>query len=155
MILFMNALQSFVFDEPNPLDAALNELKKECKELITPARFEGSRVTYYKIGKKVQTKNVEVYFNRDGEYVMAFGGKMCSIPVNIKFYNDIEGTDRVLVYEEVGIQGKNLVLNSNTLNEHYRSKVDPQGRLKIIYIEYEIAKGKEKPEGIVLVIGSK
>jgi hypothetical protein len=146
---------AFVLDEPNPLDAALNELKKECKELIAPARFEGSRVTYYKISKKTQTKNVEVYFNREGEYVMAFGGKICSVPINIKFYNDIEGTERILVYEEKEIQGKNLVITSSFLNEHYRSTVDPQGRLKIIYIEYEITKGKEKPEGIVLVIGSK
>lgn len=144
-----------MLDDPNPLDVALNQLKNECKELILPARFEGSRVTYYKISKKVQTKNVEVYFNRTGEYIMAFGAKLCSVPVNIKFYNDIEGTERVLIHEEQNVSGKNIVLSSDLLNEYYRSKVDPQGRLKIIYIEYEITKGKEKPEGIVLVIGSK
>jgi hypothetical protein len=145
---------SFHADSQNPLDEELNEYKAECKELIKPARYEGARVTYYKIAKKIQTKNLEIYFNQDAEYTIAFSAKLSTVNVNINFYYGYDD-DRILIYTENSIEGKNITVSSNLLNEAYREKVDPQGRIKSIYIEYEIGSGKEKPEGVVMVIGSK
>jgi hypothetical protein len=145
---------SFHVESQNPLDEELNEYKAECKELIKPARYEGARVTYYKISKKTQSKNLEIYFNQDAEYTIAFSAKLSTVDINVNFYYGYDD-DRILIYSEKSIEGKNVTVSSNLLNEAYREKVDPQGRIKSIYIEYEIGSGKEKPEGVVMVIGSK
>jgi hypothetical protein len=155
LLAFVGVLMSTVaIDARNPLDARLNTYKQECKDLIKPARFEGSRVTYYKLSKKVQYKNIEIFLIMDSEYLFAFSGKECSSKINVRFYDSM-GEDRVLIHEEKAIQGKNVVVNSKDLNTAYRKKVPSAERLKNIYIDYEIGTGKEKPEGIVLVIGNK
>jgi len=156
LVAFVGLLISTkAIDARNPLDARLNTYKQECKELIKPARFEGSRVTYYKVSKKVQYKNVEVYMIMDAEYVFAFSGKESSTKINVRFFDTMDEESRTLIYEEKGIQGKNVVVNSKDLNTIYRKKVPSAERLKNVYIDYEIGTGKEKPEGIVLVIGNK
>lgn len=142
-------------DQSNALDSQLNLLKQELKELIKPARFEGSRVTYYKISNKRQFKSVEIFLLMDSEYLFAFSGKASSVPVHVRFYDAIEEDERTMIFEVKNISDKNILVSSRDLNAVYRRKVTEVERLKRIFVEYEIAKGSEKSEGVVMVIGNK
>lgn len=156
-ICFLSVL-SFSFvktDAKSDLDAQLSVYKKECKELIKPARYEGSRTTYFTRRKKNQKKSVEVYLVLDSEYHFALSGKACVGNINLRIYDFSDEDSRTLVYEQKAIQGKNVVFNSTDLNAIYRKKVPNADRLKNLVIEYEVAPGEEKLEGIVLVIGNK
>ncbi|MNK21377.1 hypothetical protein D3C87_396310 [compost metagenome] len=138
------------------LEAQMNTLKQECKELINGARYEGSKITYYNVGNSKQTKNIEVFMFLSNEYQFAVSAKKCSVPVSIKIFdapNDVKG--RTLVKEFKKVQGKNWKFSSNELNELYLKKKHGSDRLKNIHIEYSIASGKESKEGIVLVYGNK
>lgn len=142
-------------DSKSDLDAQLNIYKKECKELIKPARYEGSRTTYFTRKKKKQKKSVEVFLVMDSEYRFALSGKACAGNVNLRVYDFSDESSSTLVYEQNGIQGKNVSFNSTDLNAVYRKKVPNADRLKNLVIEYEVASGEQKLEGIILVIGNK
>ncbi|WP_300660569.1 hypothetical protein [Fluviicola sp.] len=138
------------------LEAQMNTLKQECKELITGTRYEGSKITYYHVGASKQTKNIEVFMFLSNEYQFAVSAKKCSVPVSIKIYDaPTEVKGRTLIEEFKKVQGKNWKFSSNDLNEKYLKKKPGSDRLKNIHIEYSIASGKESKEGIVLVYGNK
>lgn len=149
-------LLSFSQDDPkSALDARLNGLKQECKEMIKPARYEGSRTTYYTLRKKPQQKSVELFLLLDNEYVFGVGCMEATADLTIRFYDSPDASKRTLILEEKGASGKNLLFSTKTLNAAYHKKVPEAERLKNVFIEYEIGPGKEKLEGIVLVIGNK
>ena len=142
-------------DPKSALDARLNALKQECKDLIKPARYEGSRTTYFTLKKKTQKKSVELFLLLENDYVFGISGKECSTPVTIRFYDSEDTDSRTMILEQKSINGKNNLFNSKDLNAAYRKKVPGVERLKNVFIEYEITPGDEKLEGIVLVIGNK
>ncbi|TXI88095.1 MAG: hypothetical protein E6Q37_00760 [Crocinitomicaceae bacterium] len=156
--IFLLSVVSFGFvktDAKSDLDAQLALYKKECKDLIKPARYEGSRTTYFTRKKKTQKKSVEVYLVMDSEYHFALSGKACAGIINLRVFDFSDEDSRTLVYEQKAIQGKNVVFNSSDLNATYRKKVPNADRLKNLVIEYEVAAGEDKLEGIILVIGNK
>lgn len=155
VVAFLMLISATVADQANVLDNQLNALKQELKDLIKPARFEGSRVTYYKITKKPQFKNVEIFLLMESEYIFAFSGKVSSVPVHLRFYDSMDESERTLIYEVKNINEKNITVSSKDLNAAYRKKVPEVERLKRVFVEYEITKGSEKNEGVVMVIGNK
>jgi hypothetical protein len=142
-------------DNKNALDARLNTFRQECKDLIRPARYEGSRVTYYTLTKKSQQKSVEVFMLVDAEYTFAISGKECSSGLTIRFYDSANKNDRKLIQEIKSAQGLNTLVSSTELNAVYHQKMPQSGRLKSTVVEYEIAGGMDKTEAVVLVIGYK
>jgi hypothetical protein len=142
-------------DPKSALDAKLNIYKQECKEMIKPARYEGSRTTYFTLRKKPQVKSVELFLLLDNEYVFGISGKECSTSVTVRFYDTPDQATRTLIMEQKGINGKNNMFSSKDLNALYRKKVPQAERLKNLFIEYDVASGEQKLEGIVMVIGNK
>jgi hypothetical protein len=146
---------SFVSIAQNALDTELNQIKKECKERIEPARFEGSRFTYFKPTNKSQFKSVEVFLILNAEYIFALSTKAATSPVSLRIYDSNDAATRVLIYEQKIIENKTITLNSKDLVELYFKKNPKATRLKNLIFEYEFAKGQSKNGGVVLVIGSK
>lgn len=152
LALFILLLSS-TSDTGGSFDARLNTHKQDCKLAIKPARYEGSRITYYSGSKETQKKTVEAFLLLDTEYKFAFSGKECSGKVSARIYDNTDEKKRTLLKEIKAIQGKNVVISSNDLTKVYNKKY-PQGeRLKIIYIEYRIEPSSEKNEAIVMVVG--
>lgn len=140
----------------NALDAQLNTLKQECKELISETRYEGSKTTYYNVTSSKQQKTVEVFMFLSNEYLFAISAKKCSVPVAIKLYDaPADSKDRILIKEIKKAQGANFKFSSNELNAAYQKKKGNVDRLKNLYFEYQINSGSQSKEGIVLVYGSK
>ena len=146
-------LSNTIADTGNSLDARLNTFKYECKQLIKPARYEGSRITYYAASKEVQKKTVEAYFLLNTEYKLAFSGKECSTKTSVKIYDSADEKKRTLLKDVKGIQGKNVMISSKDLSEVFAKKVSKEERLKVVYIEYTIGANVSKNEAAVLVIG--
>lgn len=146
---------AFVYKIQNALDTELNQIKKECKELIEPARFEGSRFTYFKPTNKSQFKSVEIFLILNAEYIFALSIKAATSPVSLRVYDSNDAETRVLIYEQKNIDKKTITLNSKDLIEIYLKKNPKATRLKNLIFEYEFAKGQSKNGGVVLVIGSK
>ncbi len=145
-----------VEDAKDAFDAAVNTLKQECKDLIKPARYEGSKVTYLNVTTSKQKKSVEVFMFLTNEYTFAIGGKKISAPLTVKIYDAADGVDeRTLIKEFKNVQGTNFTFSSSELNKIYRKKVPEVERLKNIHLEYSIGSGKTAKEAIVLVYGSK
>lgn len=154
-MLFVLTASFLEIDPKSALDAKLNLHKQECKDLIKPARYEGSRTTYFTLRKKSQIKSVELFLLLDNEYVLGISGKECSTSVTIRFYDSQNAASRTLIMEQKGINGKNNLFSSKDLNALYRKKMPQADRLKNVFVEYEVAPGDQKLEGIVLVIGNK
>lgn len=152
-IFTMVLLSNTSSDPGTSFDARINTYKYECKQLIKPARYEGSRVTYYAASKEKQIKSVETFFLLDTEYKLAFSGKECSTKLSIKIYDSSDEKKRVLLKEVKNAQGKNTLISSKDLYSVFRKKVSKQERLKMIYIEYNIAENAKGNEALVLVIG--
>ena len=146
-------LSNTIADSGNSLDARLNTYKYECKQMIKPARYEGSRITYYAASKEVQKKTVEAYFLLNTEYKLAFSGKECSTKTSVRIYDSADDSKRTLLKEVKSIQGKNVVVSSKDLSETFAKKVTKTERLKVVYIEYTIGANVTKNEAAVLVIG--
>jgi|GEM_PF-1658114 len=155
-VLFSITLTANTYaDYNNALDARLNTFKQECKDMIRPARYEGSRITYYAQSKENQKKSVEVFLLVDSEYSFAISGKECSTALTIRFYDSENADKRMLIKEIKSAQLLNTLVSSNDLNALYVRKFPKAGRLKNVVVEYEIAGGADKTEAIVLVIGYK
>lgn len=148
-------LSNTLADGGNSTDARINTYKYECKQMIKPARYEGSRITYYTASKENQKKSVEAFLLLDTEYKFAFSGKECSSKVSVRFYDSEDESKRTLLKEIKNITGKNTLVSSLELSKVYRSKVNDKDRLKVVYIEYQIAGGNTKNEAIVMVVGYK
>lgn len=153
-VLFIVLLSS-TSDTGSSFDARLNTYKHECKQAIKPARYEGSRITYYSLSKEKQKKTVEAYLLLDTEYKFAFSGKECSSKVSVSIFDSADENKRVLLKEVKSIQGKNVVLSSNDMTKAYRKKYPNGDRLKVIFIEYRIEPSSVKNEAIVMVVGYK
>lgn len=149
------ALSNTIADNGGSFDARINTYKHECKQLIKPFRYEGSRVTYYTGEKEELIKNVEAFLVIDTEYKFAFSGKECSTKVLVRIYDSNDEKKRTLLKEIKNIQGKNVLVSSKDLSAVYRKKVSSSDRLKMVYIEYKIAGGSTKNEAIVMVVGYK
>jgi hypothetical protein len=132
------------------LEARINTYKYELKQLIKPARYEASRVTYYSKSSEKQVRGIEAYLLINTEYKLAFSGKECTSKVGVKVYDKENGT---LLKEIKTISAKNTEISSKDLNSVYRKKVTKKERLKSVYIEYSIQEGIGGSEGIVFVIG--
>lgn len=148
-------ISNTVADNGNSMEARVNTYKHECKQLLKPARYEGSRITYYSLQKDVTVKSVESYLVLDTEYKFVFSGKECSTKVGVKFYDSADAKKRVMLKEIKNIQGKNLSVSSNELLPVFRKSVSATERMKTVVVEYTIAGGKAKQEAIVMVVGYK
>ncbi|MBI2258206.1 MAG: hypothetical protein HYU67_04830 [Flavobacteriia bacterium] len=157
LVLFFSLvlLLSSTISEPGDpaFNARINTYKHECKQLIKPARYEGSRVTFYTASKNSQKKSIETYFLMDTEYRIAFSGKESSVKLNVEIYTSMDPEKRVLLKEIKNLQGKNTSVSSIELNKVFHKKVNQTDRLKSVYIEYKIEGGNEKNEAIVMVLG--
>lgn len=137
------------------LEAQVNTMKQECKELIKECRYEGSKVTYYIPGSK-QNKSIELFLFLAKDYQFAVSAKKSTVPVTLKIYDAASDVkDRNLIKEFKNVQGKNTVVNSSELNKLYRKKMPEVERLKNVHVEYSIGAGKGGKEAIVLVYGHK
>ncbi|MGV3631362.1 MAG: hypothetical protein ACO1O6_09150 [Bacteroidota bacterium] len=155
LVLTFLFLSTTIADNGSSFDARINTYKYECKQLIKPFRYEGSRVTYFTGQKEEFTKNVEAFLVIDTEYKFAFSGKECSTKAMVRIYDSSDEKKRTLLKEIKNIQGKNVSLSSNDLTSVYRKKVSATERLKMVYIEYKISGGSSKNEAIVMVVGYK
>lgn len=138
------------------LEAQVNTLKQECKELISSTRYEGSKITYFNLGKEKQNKSIELFMFLTNEYQFAISTKKCTAPVTVRVYDaapDVQ--ERTLIKEFKNVQGKNFSFSSDDLNKIYRKKAPEVERLKNIHIDYAIGSGKVNKEAIVLVYGNK
>lgn len=158
LFLISNTIEenNVVIDNGNSFDARINTYKYECKQLIKPMRYEGSRITYYTAQKTSITRSVESFLVLDTEYKFAFSGKECSSKVSVKLYDSADEQKRTLLKEIKNIQGKNVAVSTKDFMSVYRKKVSSTERLKMIYVEYVIAGGNStKNEAIVMVVGYK
>ncbi|MFN5415659.1 MAG: hypothetical protein ACK5B9_01295 [Flavobacteriia bacterium] len=146
---------STVADNGNSMEARVNTYKHECKQMLKPARYEGSRITYYSLQKEATVKSVESYLVLDTEYKFVFSGKECTTKVGVKIYDSADAKKRVMLKEIKNIQGKNISVSSNELLPVFRKKVSATERMKTVVVEYTIAGGKTKQEAIVMVVGYK
>ena len=147
-------LISSTSDSGNSFDARINTYKQECKQMIKPARYEASRITYYAPSKNEanQVKSVEAFFILDTEYKMAFSGKECSTKLNVRIY-DSNSDKKTLLKELKNVQQKNMEVSSLELTKAFHKKVSKSERLKSVYVEYDIASGNMQLEAVVLVLG--
>lgn len=135
-------------------NARLNTYKHECKELLKPARYEGSRITHYTASKSKQTKSIETYLVLDSEYKFAFSGKESSSRVSVSFYESEK--KRFLLKELKNISKRNVIVSSLELTANYRKKApNSTERLKNLYIEYNINPTDVNHEALVFVMGYK
>lgn len=154
-VLFVLGLLVSATLEGGAIEAQMNTLKEECKEMISGTRYEGSKVTYYSVGDK-QKKSIELYMFMNNEYHFAVNAKKSSVSIGLKIYDADESVkDRLLIKEYKKINGQAIKFTSTELNELYRKKVKGVERLKTIVVEYQISSGKIGKEGVVLVYGSK
>ncbi|TNE53624.1 MAG: hypothetical protein EP338_10255 [Bacteroidetes bacterium] len=147
---------SLFAQDPNAASytARLNTFKHECKTLIQPCRYDGSRITHYTAANEKQQKSVEVYFLLAREYKLAFSGKECSNRVAVRIYDSENENNRVLLKEIRNIQFRNAVVSSNELNTNYRKKKNNNNiRLKKVVVEYEIFPTDVNHQAAILVIG--
>lgn len=142
-------------DNGNSVEARINTYKHECKQLLKPFRYEGSRITYYNVQKDVVTKNVEAFLILDTEYKFIFSGKECSTKVAVKIFDSQDLKKRILLKEIKNVHGKNITVSSNEMISVFRKKVSATERLKAVYIEYTIAGGTSKNEAVIMVVGYK
>lgn len=155
VLAFVFLSTTIAADSGTSFDARINTYKHECKQLIKPFRYEGSRVTYFTGQKEDFSKNVEAFLVIDTEYKFAFSGKECSTKTMVRIYDSGDEKKRTLLKEIKNIQGKNVLVSSTDLASVYRKKVSGSERLKVVYIEYKIAGGSSKNEAIVMVVGYK
>lgn len=146
-------LTSNIIEVDNSFTARINTYKYECKQMIKPYRYEGSRVTLYNGTKESTTKSIDAYLILDTDYNFAFSGKECDSKVSVKIYES--ENKRALLKEISNIKGKNVLINSKDLIHNFRKKVSNTERIKSVFIEYSITEGNDKNEAIVLVIGYK
>lgn len=142
-------------DNGNSADARINTYKHECKQLLKPFRYEGSRITYYNVQKETVTKNVEAFLILDTEYKFVFSGKETSTKVTVKIFDSQDLKKRNLLKEIKNVHAKNVTISSNDLMAVYRKKVATGDRLKAVYIEYTISGGTSKNEAVIMVVGYK
>jgi len=142
-----------VYDPKSTLDEQLNALKQECREQIRPARYEGSRITYFTLRKKKQHKELELSLPAETGYLFAINGKACSAKLKVRFYDSGNKKTRKLLFEQKEMAGKIGIFNASELESKNKKHTTRNTPLKNIFIEYEIYPGTEKLEGIVLVIG--
>ena len=139
--------------------------KVEAKDALKPFRYDGSKVTYFNFKTYKQTKEVEVYLFNNTEYRFSFNGKSLPNDINVQIYDeDVTITNRILLKEFTGIQGKNVLVETTELNKTYETKKPSGGRLKRVFVSYAIpgipgAENKQptmKERGaMVLVMGYK
>lgn len=156
-ILFVFAWGMLVSGGQNgALEAQMNTLKQECRELISGARYEGSKITYFSVMDKKQVKEIEIYTFLSNEYLFALSTKNVSSPITIKIFDTPQDAEkRILIKEFKKSKGENLSFSSVDLNKSYKSKNPKADRLKNLYIEYHVNAGKPSKEGVVFVYGSK
>lgn len=153
---FMMSNNIIIDNSKSAFDARINTYKYECREMIKPFRYEGSRVTYFVRGKDNQVKSVQAYLILDTEYRFAFSGKECFSKVSIKVYDSNSDSKRVLLKEIKNIKGKNMMISSSEMTHIFHRKVSKDERLRTVYIEYEIEEGAtDRNEAIIMVVGYK
>ncbi|UKN01462.1 hypothetical protein K6119_17190 [Paracrocinitomix mangrovi] len=139
--------------------------KEEAKKALKPFRYDGSKVTYFNFKTYKQVKEVEIYLFNNTDYRFSFNGKSLANDVTIKIFDeDKTNTDRVLLKEVSGVQGSNLLVESDELNDIYQTKKKGAARLKRVFVDYEIpgipgAENKkptmEERGAVILVMGYK
>lgn len=113
--------------------------KVEAKKALKPYRYDGSKVTYFNFKTYKQVKEVEIYLFNETDYRFSFNGKSLPNDVIIKIYDeDKTMSNRILLKEVSGVQGTNLLVESADLNSTYGSKKPGSGRLKRVFVDYEI-----------------
>lgn len=139
--------------------------KVEAKDALKPYRYDGSKVTYFNFKTYKQTKEVEVYLFNNTDYRFSFNGKSLPNDINVQIYDEDQTlSNRILLKEFTGVQGKNVLVETSELNKVYESKKPNGGRLKRVFVSYAIpgvadAENKQptmKERGaMVLVMGYK
>lgn len=139
--------------------------KVEAKKELKPYRYDGSKVTYFNFKTYKQVKEVEIYLFNNTDYRFSFNGKSLPNDVSIKIFDkDKTASDRILLDEETGVKGSNMVIESSALNKKYLAEKSGASRLKRVYVDYEIpgvpgAQNKKptmKERGaVILVMGYK
>ena len=154
IVAFSILVMSIARDPGSSYNARLNTYKYECKTLIKPARYEGSRITHYTASKKDQIKGIETYMVLDTEYKFAFSGKECSSRVIVRFYES--KNKKILLKEIKNIQNRNIAISSLSLLKTYHKKYPKsKNRLKNLFIEYTISPTEVNHEAVVFVMGYK
>ena len=139
--------------------------KVEAKDALKPYRYDGSKVTYFNFKTYKQTKEVEVYLFNNTDYRFSFNGKSLPNDITVQIYDEDQTlSNRILLKEFSGVQGKNVLVETSELNKVYESKKPNGGRLKRVFVSYAIpgvadAENKQptmKERGaMVLVMGYK
>jgi hypothetical protein len=128
--------------------------RDECKELIKPFRYVGSTVTFFSASNKRQQKNVDVVFDFDKDYVLAFSGKASNAKFTINIYSIEENSkDRLLLAKFKSINDSNIVVDLECLNRFYKEKRGHEVELRELSINYEMEKCSAQ-EVIIMVKGS-
>lgn len=143
----------------------INNQKAEAKNELKPYRYDGSKVTYFNFKTYKQVKEVEIYLFNNTDYRFSFNGKSLPNDITVQIYDeDKTVSDRILLKEFTGLQGKNMLIESKDLDDVYAKKKSGASRLKRVFVDYVIPgipdaqnnKPTMKERGaVVLVMGYK
>jgi hypothetical protein len=145
--------------------ANIKSNKEEAKNALDSYLYDGYKTTYFNYKTYEQTKEVEIYLFNNTEYKLSFNGKSCTKDVKIKIYNnDKSSEDRVLLKEVSNVSGKNIIIQTDELNDTFKNANKEATRLKRVFVTYEIpatsgannsSPNIEDRGAIVLVMGYK
>ena len=142
--------------------ADVEQLKNEVKEAkdalrnqLGDLRYDGSKVTYYEVKRDPSFKDLEVILFLRENYTLMFNGAPSSSKVAMRIYDKpSHQSDRVMLYEVKNISGKSRTVTEQELNNQLTFYVQNPQKLRSVYVEYEVSKGKNPDRGaVVLVLG--
>jgi len=113
--------------------------KSEAKQALKPYMYDGYKTTYFNYKTFKQSKEVEIYLFNNTEYKLAFNGKSSTKGVTVNIYNEEKSSSkRILLKTLTDVSGENIIVNTKELNNELKNSKSNAGRLKRVYINYEI-----------------
>ena len=145
------AQRSDVEELKNEVKAAKSALKSELGNL----RFDGSKVTYYEVQREAGFKDLEVILFLRESYTLFFNGDASQNKVALRIYDKpSEDPTRILLYEVKNISKKTRSVSEKDLNQQLSFYVQNPDRLRTVYIEYEVSRGRNPDRGaLVMMLG--
>jgi hypothetical protein len=147
----------FSFGQQDDVEILKNEVKvakNELKADLNGLKYDGSKTTYYEVRGENNFKDLEVILFLRESYTLKFSGKASRGKVRLRIYDlPADNANRIMLFEEKNISGKTIDVTSSELNEMLAVYRDNPQKLRSVYVEYEITKGKPVRGAVALVLG--
>ena len=129
-------------------------IKTELRRSLVNEKYDGSKITYYEIGKKPILKEFEVTLFLRSNYTLYFNGEAANNSTSLRIYDTAYNkNERTILYELSDISSKNISISTIDLNKKYKELTGKTDNLKSIYVEYSVAEGTPDLGAVVLIFG--